>query len=275
MDFITKQIVEMKKKLEDVIIESGNEGKTKLIRSSNLINLIHEAVKESLYRNNVYEENICPAIGNSKKELKIAGFLKLKNQDVCVIPKGIQKKERKIEWGPLAAEKTKDPNGIEFSEKSLVINVRSQLSSIAKNTDTLFERTFAEALNLHMTYPNIVLGEVFLIPVYEYDNDAMKEKKIVFKTRKTNIEKYISFFNAINDRKKDDDDLYKYERCTLIIVDFNRDIPKIYNTTEELKKDGVISKDFPIFFEGLNFNSFIPDLLKEYSNRFDIKLIVK
>ena len=34
------------------------------------------------------------------------------------------------------------------------------MSSLAKNADTLFERTFAEAMNLHMQYPNIVLSDV-------------------------------------------------------------------------------------------------------------------
>ena len=45
------------------------------------------------------------------------------------------------------------------------------MSSLAKNADTLFERIFAKSLNLHMRYPNIVLGEVYLIPVYEYDDN--------------------------------------------------------------------------------------------------------
>ena len=48
------------------------------------------------------------------------------------------------------------------------------MSSLAKNSDTLFERTFAEAQNLHMRYPDIVLGEVYLIPVHEYDDDMVK-----------------------------------------------------------------------------------------------------
>lgn len=44
----------------------------------------------------------------------------------------------------------RDKYGFEFTEHTLSVNVRSQLSSIAKNFDTLYERTFAEAINLHL-----------------------------------------------------------------------------------------------------------------------------
>lgn len=71
------------------------------------------------------------------------------------------------------------------------------MSSLAKNSDTLFERTFAESQNLHMRYPNIVLGEVYLIPVREYDDELVKSNRVGFKARQTNIEKYISFFNSM------------------------------------------------------------------------------
>ena len=58
--------------------------------------------------------------------------------------------------------KTNDIYGADFSEKILSINVRSQMSSVAKNFDTIFERTFAEAYNLHNRLNKMVLGEVFL-----------------------------------------------------------------------------------------------------------------
>lgn len=90
-------------------------------------------------------------------------------------------------------ENKSDPYGFDFSTNSLVINVRSQMSSLAKNSDTLFERTFAEAQNLHMRYKDIVLGEVYLIPTHEYDDTLVAQNRVGFKTNQTNIEKYISF----------------------------------------------------------------------------------
>ena len=80
-------------------------------------------------------------------------------------------KEYKTRFLTLEQFKEIDPYGEEYSKNTLVINVRSQMSSLAKNSDTLFERTFAEAMNLHMQYPDIVLGEVYLIPINEYDDE--------------------------------------------------------------------------------------------------------
>lgn len=123
----------------------------------------------------------------------MAGFIKQKKQDVCVMPKKIQKANSEIDWGPMAHLRRNDEYGYEFSRNSLVINVRSQLSSLGKNYDTLFERTVAEAQNLHMRYPDIVLGEVYLIPVYEYDDVKAKDNIVDFSTKHSDIENYIFF----------------------------------------------------------------------------------
>lgn len=148
------------------------------------------------------------------------------------------------------------------------------MSSLAKNSDTLFERTFAEALNLHMRYPDIVLGEVYLIPVHEYDDELVKLKRVGFCDKRTNLEKYISFFNSINNREKNKDD-YAYERCALLIVDFDRDQPYLFKNSNELKKAGYIRDDFDIEYESLNYHGFVNDILKVYSNRYDINSLMK
>ena len=175
--------------------DSGLQAKEALIRSQRLINFLHEAVKTSINAFGIDESRILPPIGQQSPEMKIAGFLKQKDQDVCVIPLNMTPSRRSIDWGPLRFEANAfDDYGQEYSERTLVINVRSQLSSVAKNTDTLFERTFAESVNLHKVYPQMVLGEVYMIPVFEYDDESMKQNRIKFKTKHTNIEKYVSFF---------------------------------------------------------------------------------
>ena len=256
------------------VLENGSRAKMSLIRSSRLIGYLHEWVKYELINNGVKPGNIFPPLGNSVPEIKITGFLKQKDQDITVIPSGLKKHEQVIDWGPLGHENKKDPFGAEYTANCLIINVRSQLSSLAKNADTLFERTFAEALNLHIIHKDIVLGEVYLIPVYEYNEADAKRNKVSFSSKKTNLEKYISFFTAINNRKSSEDAEYKYERCTLLIVDFSRDIPKIYNTTEELKADNLISLDFDLKLEDLSFSNFVSDLLYKYAERFNIFNIV-
>ena len=270
MAYIDKQLLEFKRKIEQEIVERGTKGKESIIRSSTLINLIHDAVKSELISFGVKFQNIYPPFLQTKPELKLAGFLKQKDQDICVVPSNIQKVESCIDWGPLAFENKIDMYGPEYTTNTLVINVRSQMSSLSKNADTLFERTFAEALNLRMKYPKIVLGEVYLIPAHEYDDEAVKNKKVTFKDKATDVERYISFFSAINNYNGE---IYKYDRCALLIVDFNRDVPKLFVNSNELKEAGLLSKKFPIEYAELNFDNFAKDILNIYAQRFNIRNI--
>lgn len=266
---INNQLIKFKRAIEEAIIERGSDGKTSAIRSSYLINLIHDAVKFELIKNGVDSQKIYPHLGETRPEIKLAGFLKQKDQDVCVVPDNIPKIKSIINWGPMAFQNKWDKYGQDYTNNTLVINVRSQMSSLAKNADTLFERTFAEALNLHMKYPELVLGEVYLIPVHEYDDAEVSKHNVAFKTNKTNVEKYISFFDSINNREIGDE-FYKYERCALLIVDFNQEQPRLFKNNQELIDAGIISQDFGIDYSTLSFNGFVEDLLSIYSNRFDI-----
>lgn len=274
MAFIDNQLLQFKQLIEDSIITGGAKGKESIIRSSGLINLIHDAVKYEFIQAGVQGNNIYPHFGDTKPELKMAGFLKQKYQDVCIVPSNIRKVSTTINWGPLAFESKNDPYGFDYSTNTLVINVRSQMSSLAKNSDTLFERTFAEALNLHIRYPDIVLGEVYLIPVHEYDDDMVKHNQVGFRARQTNIEKYISFFNSINNRPTGGED-YAYERCALLVVDFNRKQPYLFRNSEELKRDGYISPSFDIEYASLNFHDFVDDILGIYSERHSIQNLME
>lgn len=279
---INECVLKMKTEIEYSITSASNDGKKfrngslakqSLIRSSRLIGYLHECVKYELIKNGVNKNNIFPPLGDSKPEIKITGFLKQKNQDITVIPSNIQPEENHVDWGPLKHENIKDLFGINYTSNCLIINIRSQLSSLAKNSDTLFERTFAEAINLHIIYKSIVLGEVYLIPVYEYNEDDAKKNIVSFSNRKTNLEKYISFFTSISNRKDENDDEYKYERCALLIVDFSKDIPKVYNTTQELKDEQLIDENFKLELENISFPKFASDILNIYSKRFDFNNI--
>jgi hypothetical protein len=145
------------------------------------------------------------------------------------------------------------------------------LSSSAKNFDTLYERTFAEALNLHLRCPKMVLGEFYMIAVNEYDSASANRKKVKFKNIRSiqkHIEKYILSFSAINNRKSSTIDHYKYERVCLLIVDFSKSIPKIYDNDDSLIADGLLTENTKVSMEKLNFKSFIEDLLVIYKERF-------
>lgn len=269
---IQQAVINFKTLIENSIRTGGNEAKTAMIRSSLPILKIHEAVKSELISRGTNVNLIYPPINSRTPELKLAGELKQKDQDICVIPNNVNKKEEMLIGGLL--EGTIDYYGIEFTRKSLVINIRSQISSIQKNFDTLFERTYAEAQNLHERCPDIVLGEVYLLAVPEYDDTMFGSHTINFKKISQQlVGKYIKSFKAITDRSNIQGDYYKYESTCLLIVDFSKNIPKIYNTTAELITDGLLPANTLLQYEGLDWANFFDKLLGKYNDRFGISTL--
>ena len=264
---IEQAIKNFKNLIYSSIRDGGNEGKTAMIRSSLPILNIHEAVKSSLVSYGVSKKLIYPSVGERSPELKLAGALKQKDQDVCVVPNHIEEKEETLKNGLL--EGTVDKYGEVFTEQTLVINIRSQISSIQKNFDTLYERTISEAQNLHDRCSKICLGEVYMIAIPEFDDKAFAKHKIEFKTiSQRTVEKYIKSFSAINLRTSTSKDFYKYERACLLIVDFSKKTPKLYKSTYQLIKDGFLPEDTKVRIENLTFDSFISDLMSVYETRF-------
>lgn len=249
---------------------NGLEAKKALICSSGLINHIHEYVKKDLIHNGVKATSIFPPIGKTKPELKVTGMLKQKKQDIAIKPIHLNYAKERVTWGPLAHEDKWDNLGRNLTEQMMTINVRSQMSSVSKNADTLFERTYAESSNLHEIHKKMVLGEVFLIPTHEYCEEQMRNNQVAFKEKRVNIEKYISFFSQISGRESEYDSPLKYERCALLIVDFRQERPKLYKSTEALKEDGLLSRDFNVDMRMLDVEHFIPDMLMMYHQRFNV-----
>ncbi|MFH0898672.1 MAG: restriction endonuclease [bacterium] len=261
---------EIKQSIEAAIKKSGTEGKNNLIRSQKPIKLLHEVVKAEMIRKKVNPDLLNPPLGQSNGELSLAGFFKKKNQDICLVPNNTKSKKETLSFqGILYGQE--DKYGADFTEKTLSINVRSQLSSSAKNFDTLYERTFAEALNLHLRRPKMVLGEFYMIAVNEYDSISANKKVIKYKKVKgvaKHIEKYLLSFAAVNNRQSVKADHFKYERVCLLIVDFSKKVPKVYNTDTELKKDNLLPENSMATIQNLSFPSFAADLLNIYSTRF-------
>lgn len=261
-------LTNIKSSIEDVIRVSGNTGKGNLIRTKKLINLLHEVVKSEFVKLGVNPDLIKPRKGFSNGELKVAGILKSKDQDIALLPNNITPTPEVLSNDGILKGYT-DELGHSYTEKVLTVNVRSQLSSFAKNFDTLYERTFAETFNLHKRCPKMVLGEFYMIAVNEYDTEDAKNKSVSF-TQTNNIErhieKYLLAFDAINSRKSISEDLYKYEKVCLLIVDF--DTLTVYNSDEQLKENGLLPLDSLATIENLTFDSFFKDLLEVYKTRF-------
>jgi len=166
-------------------------------------------------------------------------------------------------------EGVEDEFGIKFTQRTIAINVRSQISSIQKNFDTLYERTIMETQNLHDRCPKMVLGEVYMIAVPEYNDREFDKKAIKFKSVKPDlVEKYIKSFQAVNKRQTVEKHFYQYESVCLLIVDFRKKQPKIYSSSSELKRNGFLPETSSVSMDGLNWDSFVPNLLKVYRERF-------
>lgn len=259
---INNALLQMKNEFESAILQNGATSQTSLIRSQKLINILHNQVKKEFIKLGVNPLCIYPHIGECSPEIKMAGLLKAKYQDICILPSSISNK--------CIIKKTRaELSEIDKGDRVISINIRSQLSSLAKNIDTLYERTFAEALNLHLRYPKICLGEVYLIPTHEYDSNSMKKNQIVYK-KINKLEDYISKFQYINSRDSYIGQEYKYERACLLIVDFSKEIPKLYNSANELKNDGLIKETSKVTLNGLTFETFAKDILDIYQSRFDV-----
>jgi hypothetical protein len=252
------------------LYSNGHAAKEALIKSQRLILRIHEVVKVSLHEELTKtgrKNSIFPPVGQSNPELLISGFIKAKKQDVVILFDDDLPRVEVIQEGLLAG--TKDKVGKAESERSIVVGVRSQLSSVDKNFDTLMERTFAETLNLRLRLPKLVMGEVYLLPVVEYDIEAMRENRVAWESRPVKVDKFIRTFLGISGRKPQDfnDDLYKYERTSLILIDFQKTPPTVFLTLDELKEAGYLGSDYRADFHLLSPQGFASDLILKHRQR--------
>ena len=261
-------VSQIKTLIEDAIRQGGTTAKNNLIRSSVPINLIHEAVKTELITAGISPTQIKPAQNQTTGELEVWGLLKKKKQDVVVTPRlsFVAPQPQAVILG------NTDPLGITYTERVLSINVRSQLSSATKNFDTLYERTFAEAVNFHERCPSMVLGEVYMIAIREYESNAANQNQIRFKplgnSTRNHVEKYIQSFELLNNRLNTNTDMFKYERVALVLVDFSQTQPKVYDNDADLVADGFLSPNSRASISNLTFDSLIPSLLATYQARF-------
>lgn len=238
MQLLLEKLRDMKETYETAIQNGEYIG---LIRSKRLINMLHEYVIDEL------KGQVEPSWIITDK--KVYGFPKTKEQDILIQP---PQNGMNVSVGPIMA-----------------INVRSQLSSIGKNYDTLFERVYAEALNLHNRFPYMVLGYLYLLPKVGYNSEAAKKNRVE-RSERYNLEKYILSFLSITDRKSPNDVLWKYEKICLLIVDFENDPPTIVDDMQVFADDKLVSGRFAQLysFEDLSVKKFFEDLYKMMMERY-------
>jgi hypothetical protein len=243
MDLLTRTLRQMKHEYESAV-RRGREAYTSLIRSKRLIEMLHDYVNVELQRR-FHRHSL-----QIYRDKPVYGYPKIKTQDFLIQPP--QNREQSYSTGPIA-----------------IINVRSQLSSIEKNYDTLFERLFAEALNLHNRFPYVVLGYIYLLPKIGYDEEAAKDGKVSFSER-YDMEKYILSFLSIANRRDPNDVPWKYERVSLLIVDFEKDPPLVMDNMEMFLKEKLVSESFAKLysFESLSIREFFDEIYRITMERY-------
>jgi hypothetical protein len=244
--------------------ENGQKAKEALIRSQSLIMNIHECVKisfsNSLLTGTTDNWDVYPPIGRNSPELKIHGLLKGKNQDLVFSP--VKLSPTTISDGPNAGEV--DEVGAVTTSKAVVVGVRSQMSSVDKNFDTLMERAFAETLNLRLRTPILTMGEVYLLPLKELDDKAMLNNKVLFKSKKVNVAKFVKIFNAFSNRASlHIEEQYKYDSSALVLIDLEQTPAAVISNGSDLKKYGY-SDQICNMFDRISPLNFDERLLKSY-----------
>lgn len=180
-------------------------------------------------------------------EATILGGLKTKNVDVVVTKVGI---------GPTIAVSCKGMTGA------------------LRNLTNRMEETVGETTNLHITYPALVFGYLFLlranravaqiaetageVEATDERTAAMKQNDIAVGEDGTPVEALLRFENALrgmNGRRSIRNDIARYESVALALVD-TADNP------------GQISPDFPTHESGVRIDRFFATLYARYDERF-------
>ena len=230
-NFLTKKLVRLRKLYESAI---RAKNWANVIRSSVIIKELHDYVVKELMNHHVKRKFI-------SQDKKIMGYFKTKTQDVLV------------------AKNIKEP--------LISVNVRSQLSSIQKNYDTLFERLIAESTNLHEKHPSMVCGYLYLLPTIGYSTKEAKKGRIL-RNEHFNWEKYLWSFSLLADRKNKEAASYEYEEICLLAVDFSKAKPEVLQNIEDFRTRRLVSDKFAEKFNygNLSIDKFIERLLNKFNH---------
>lgn len=238
--------------------ENGAKAKEALIRSQSLIQIFHEALKIMINQRlcdkndsilSQFDWTVTPQVGRTSPELKIFGALKAKDQDITFTRMPFQAEE-------------KDQVGFEASNSAIICGVRSQMSSIEKNFDTLMERAIAEAVNLNYRFPQVTLVELYVIPLQELHTPSALKNEYHTQPKNINIGKFINQFysttyNGIEAKKE-----YMVDACCLLIIDLNNH-GRIIENIDDLIRLGA-SKEICNKFQLLAPDNFIDRIIARY-----------
>ena len=248
-EYLEQALIKMQDDLFEVIktgrwkntsYKNGQAAKTAYIRGGAFINPINNVLKKSFKEidNNL---EFKPANDDTAGEEVIEGYMKRKKQDLTIRIKS-----------------NKDSK-----DYPLIINNRTQMSKISANWDTIFERAYAEALNLRSP-TNYITGEVFLLPYYEMDYKKCEENIIEYKTKPINLDWFFSHYAKVNlreDTSTEGINFLKYDKLCILIVDFKETPAKIVTDFG----DNNLNQRYREF----SYEGFCEYLLNKYKNKIN------
>lgn len=206
---LTNTLIEMKRLYE--------EDPQKAVRGRGMIKQLHDFSIRELKRLGISERKFI-----IRPEAIIFGTHKPKKVDVAVIHK---------EAGPL-----------------IIISIRSQMSSIDKNFINYYEGIIGDVISLHEKYPDLVVGEIYMLPKETIIRDPDGHRRI----EPHDLRKKEKLFRRITNRKDGKDRLDKYEHLAFLAVDFVKKSPEVLDIPED---------------PTLRIEDFYDKLLKTYQER--------
>ena len=192
------------------------------VRTGGVIAPLHHYCVEELVTRGLPKELLHPRRSPEKgrKRVKLLGGYMPKEVDVCLTVQ---------DSGPL-----------------LAISVKSQMSSIVKNTINRFEEYVGDATNLHSRYPMLVLGFMMMIPV--------REETYLRGEPTDGLQRIAALLERSNDRRDVSEPIGSYEVSCLLLVDFGKTPPRLVS-------------NFPAPNSSLGIDRFFDKLLEIYRER--------
>lgn len=167
---------------------------TVAVRGQGFINLLHDYCVEELVNIGVPRERIF-------KEATVFGSHKPKDVDVAVIDKVN---------GPF-----------------IIVGIRSQMSSVAKNILTYYEEIIGDCISLHDRFPMAVICYIYLLPTKPIKPGKVDET--------VDLDRAEKLFRLITDRGDWRNTKDKYEHFAFLKVDFKQDPPRLLDTIPQLQ----------------------------------------
>jgi hypothetical protein len=189
-----QELLDCLQQMKELYLESP----VRSVRSQTFINVLHDFCISELRKVGIEEDRGFQIM----KEATIHGSHKSKDVDVAVI---------------------ENING-----PQIIIGIRSQMSSVAKNILTYYEEIIGDCISLHDRFPMAVLCYVYLLPKHPI-KEGLAET--------VNLDRAERLFERIAGRKDWRETKDKYEHFAFLKVDFESEPPTLIDTTELLSID--------------------------------------